>query len=293
MLPYITPERYNAMGFGATAQDDATLLSLIHRASLAVDRYVAAPIVPTRFSFRGGTVTDEEHSFYLGNEVNEHPTRIIWPNCTPLKSVISCVVWVTKTQSISFDVDELFLTKENFHILSVGLTSASMFGAVAVPVLGLTNPIVKIAYTYGNDFDAVDEMLAPDSTYTVYRAVNQFWNDDTPVIKKNGSVISTGFTIDKTEGKVTFAPALSSTDVVEASYGYDLLPEVAEATGLTVAKAIDDKDVRARGMGNLESLEVGEISMTKSRRRGTNAASLTLPDEAKQLLDGLTFMTIR
>lgn len=201
MLPYITPERYNAMGFGATAQDDATLRSFIHRASLAVDRYVSAPMVPTRFSFRGGTVVDEEHRFSLGNTINEHPTRIVWPNCTPLKSVSAFSVWVTATQHVDFNTDELFITKDNFHLTSINLTSAGLFGAIAVPVLGLKEPISKTTYTYGYDFAAVDEVLSGDSTYTVYRAVNQFWNDEDVTVKKNDVAITTGFTVNKTEGR--------------------------------------------------------------------------------------------
>lgn len=294
MLPYITPERFVEMGFGSADASDAQLLSLITRATMAVDRYVSAPMVPTRFSFRGGTVVGEEHVFNLGNQVNEHPTRIVWPNCTPLKSVSAFAVWVTNDYNVEFDVNELYLTKENFHITSIGLTSASLFGAIAVPVLGLKEPISKTTYTYGYDFDAVGEVLAADSAFKVYRAVNQFWNDDDVTVYKNGSEVTTGFDVNRTEGKVTFTAANAASDVISVDYGYQMPTEVAEATGLTVAKFIDDRDMRARGMGNLQTLEVGEISMSKPRpRAATSNMSVDLPNEAKQLLDGLQFITIR
>lgn len=294
MLPYLTPERYNVMGLGSTTQDKATLLSLIHRASLAVDRFLNVPVVPTRYSFRGGSVTDEEHSFELGNDVHELPRREIWPRFSPLKSVSQLRVYVTNTQYVEFDASELFITKDSAQITSLTLTHAGLFGAMAIPIMGLRTPVARMSYTYGYDFDAVDETLEADSTFTTYRAQNQFWNADDVVVKKNGTVETTGFTVDKTEGKVTFASALTANDVVTASYGYDLLPEVAEATGLTVAKSIDDQEMRSRGMGNLQSLSVGEIDMERPRpRSGVTNYRVDLPDEAKQLLDGLNFITIR
>lgn len=93
---------------------------------------------------------------------------------------------------------------------------------------------------------------------------------------------------------MTFSPALTANDVVTASYGYDMPSEVGEAAGITVAKYIDDKEIRERGMGQLQSLDVGEISMERPRPRAASTnISLDLPNEAKQLLDGLHFMTIR
>ena len=79
MLPYLTPDRYRSMGFGTEDIDDEFLRSIINRASLSVDRYCSVPMVPSRYSFRGGSVTDEEHDFFLGNGVNEPQQRTFWP----------------------------------------------------------------------------------------------------------------------------------------------------------------------------------------------------------------------
>lgn len=294
MLPYLTPDRYAVMGLGTTAQSAATLLSLINRASLAVDRFCSIPMVPARYSFRGGSVTEEEHRFNLGNNVNEMPTRTIWPRSTPVRSVSQLRVYITNTQYVDFATSELFVTKNNINITSVTLTSAGLFGALAVPIVGLAQPIAKISYDYGFDFDSVDEMLGDTGSHLVYRAQNQFWNDDDVVVKKNGAVQSSGFTVDKTEGTVTFGSALLATDIVTATYGYSLPSEVAEATALTVAKFISDKEIIERGMGGVESLRVGEIAIERPRQRAAiGNQSVDLPNEAKQLLDGLNFITIR
>lgn len=293
MLPYLTPDRYAAMGFGTTSLDDSIIRSFINRASLAVDRYCSVPMVPSRYSFRGGTVTDEEHLFELGNDVNEQARRIIWPRSSPVSSVSQLRVYVTNTQYVDFDASELFVTKDTIEITSITLTSAGLFGALAIPILGLRTPIAKVTYTYGYDFDSTDEVLS-SSDDTVYRALNQFWNDDDVVVKVNGVVVTTGFTVDKTEGVITFDSANTTGDIVTATYGYSLPSEVSEATGLTVAKFVGDREIVERGMAGLDSLRVGEIAMTRPRpRAATSNQSVDLPNEAKQLLDGLHFMTIR
>jgi hypothetical protein len=281
------------MGFGTTDQNDEDLLSIIARASLAVDRFCSVPMVPQRYSFRGGSVSDEDHTFYLGNGVNESPTRVIWPRSTPVKSVTQMRVYVTNTQYVEFDAAELFVTKANINITSLSLTSIGLFGAFTVPVIGLTTPICRVSYTYGYDFEATEEVLALTEGKT-YRAQNQFWDDTTVVVKKDGVVQSSGYTVDKTEGTVTFTDQFPDGTVVTATYGYTLPAEVPQATGLTVAKFIADMEMTQRGMTNLQELRVGEISMTRpSPRAMASNHSIDLPNEAKQLLAGLHFMTIR
>jgi hypothetical protein len=293
MLPYLTPERYRSMGHGTTDQTDEDLLSIINRASLAVDRYCSVPMVPTRYSFRGGAVTDEDHRFRLGDGLSDAPTRTIWPRSKPVKTVTSMRVYVTNAQYVEFSTPELFVTRTNINITSLTLTSVGLFGALAVPVLGLAEPICRVSYTYGYDFDMVDEVLAPTEG-TTFRAQNQFWDADAVVVKKNGTIITTGFTVDKVEGTVTMTAQQAESDVITASYGYSLPDEVPQATGLTVAKFIGDRELVAKGMSGVQDLQVGEIRISRPNPRAISSnQSVDLPNEAKQLLSGLHFMTIR
>ena len=293
MLPYLTPERYRSMGFGTSDLDDEDLLSLINRATLAVDRYCAIPVVPDRYSFRGGTVTDEEHQFRLGDGISEMPTRVIWVRSKPLRSVSSLRVYITNTQYVELDVDELFVTRNNVQIISLAQTSIGLFGAFAIPVVGLETAIARISYAYNYDFDAVDEVLA-NTEGMVYRAQNQFWNADAVTVKKDGVTQTTGFSVDKNEGIVTMTTQQAEASVITVSYGYTLPSEVAQASGLTVARSVGDKELIEKGMSGVEALRVGEISIERPRARAAiSNQSVDLPNEAKQLLDGYHFITVR
>ena len=293
MLPYLTPERYRSMGMGTEDVDDSELRSHIQRASAAVDRYLGAPLIPDRYSFRGGTVTDEEHDFRLGNGVNQPPTNRFWPRSTPLVSVTSLRAYMTNTQYVEFSAGELFLTRDTINVTSLTVTSIGLFGNFAIPVVGLANPIARISYTYGYSFTSTGEYLEVTDGLT-YRAQNQFWDDSDVTVTKDGSTITTGFTLDKEEGAVVMDEQQPAGTVIEATYGYPLIPEIAQATGLTVAKFLGDKALVEKGMQGVQSLRVGEIEIDRPRpRAATTNESPDLPNDAKQLLDGLHFITIR
>jgi hypothetical protein len=287
MLPYLTPQRYRSMGFGTEDIEDEELRSIINRATLSVDRYCNVPMVPARYSFRGGTVTDEEHEFFLGNGVNEPQSRRFWPRSKPVKTVSSVRVYVTNNQYVDFDPDYLFVTHDAINITSLTVTSVGLFGQFTVPVVGLAAPIARLTYTYGYDFDTVDEYIEPTDGKT-YRAQNQFWNDDAVVVKVDDAVVSSGFTVDKVEGTVTFDDAQPADTTVSVSYGYALPTEVAQAVGLTVADFVGERALVAKGMSGVQSLRVGEIAIDRPRpRAATSNISVDVPNEAKQLLDGL------
>jgi hypothetical protein len=202
-------------------------------------------------------------------------------------------VYVTNTQYVDFSTSELFVTKRNINITSLTITSVGLFGAFTVPVIGLATPICKVTYDYGWDFSSVDEVLM-HTEGKLYRAQNQFWNADAVVVKVDGVVQSSGITLDRVEGTVTFDASLDPDAVVTASYGYALPNEVSQATGLTVADFIGKKELQERGMSGVQSISVGEISIDRPRpRAATSNVSMDVPNEAQQLLQGLNFITIR
>lgn len=64
--------------------------------------------------------------------------------------------------------------------------------------------------------------ISDTDRYRIYQiAGKRNWvADPAPVIKKNGAIITTGFTIDFGGGAVIFNPSLTSTDAVTASFSY-------------------------------------------------------------------------
>jgi hypothetical protein len=281
------------MGFGTADLGDEALRSHINRASLAVDRFCNVPMVPARYTFRGGTMVDEDHDFSLGDGVSVPQQRIFWPYAKPIKSVQSLRIYVTNSQYVDFEASELFVRKDSIEVVSLTMTSVGLFGQYTLPIIGLTTPTARMSYTYGYSFTATEEFVEPTDG-RLYRAQNQFWDDTDVVVKVNGAVVTTGFTIDRTEGTVQFTTNQPADTVVSVSYGYPLPNEVAQATGITVARYIGDSELIAKGMSGVQSLRVGEISIERPSPRATsNTMSVDLPNEAKQLLDGLQFITAR
>ena len=296
MLPYLTPQRYRSMGFGTDDEiEDEALLSIINRASLSVDRYCSVPMVPSRYSFRGGAVVQEEHDYRVGDGISDKPSHVFWPRSTPLLAVSDMKLYVTNTQFIDFAIANLFVTKDSINITSLTLTSAGIFGALAVPVIGLVTPILKMDYTYGYDFDSVLEQVERTDGKT-FRAQNQFWNADVPIVTGDGTPLVTdvGYTVNKTEGTIEFTTAQAAGTVVELSYGYTMPNEVPQAVGYTVADIIGRKELQEKGLSGLQSIRVGEIALERPRPRANTSNQATdIPNEAKQLLEGLNFMTIQ
>ena len=292
-LPYLTPQRYRSMGFGTDSQEDAELRSIIQRATLSVDRYLSVPMTPQRFSFRGGTMVGEEHYFNLGNGTNVGPTYRFWPRSKPVVSVEDLKVYVTNSQYVDFSTDELFVAHDHIAVTSLTITSIGLFGNFSVPIIGLTQPIARIDYTYGQTFPETDEYLEVTDGLT-FRAQNQFWTDAAVTVKLDGNIITTGFTVDRDEGTIVFDEAQAADAVIQASYTYGMYPEIGQAVGLCVAGFIGDKQLVEKGMTGVQSLRVGDIAIDRPRpRAATSNISVDLPDEAKQLLNGLEFVTIR
>jgi len=86
---------------------------------------------------------------------------------------------------------------------------------------------VSITYS-GDDISSITithkeyfylEKLTPDGSYTEYTSNYSPWDSSyTAEVYVNGTLQTSGYTVDYTNGKVTFSSALTSSDVVRASF---------------------------------------------------------------------------
>lgn len=88
----------------------------------------------------------------------------------------------------------------------------------------------RVEYTYDSNYNITridyyvkeyiyKEHLTSNENYTVYSSRIQNWDSDyTPTVYKNGNIISSGFTINYTNGAVEFTSGQSSTDDIQCSY---------------------------------------------------------------------------
>lgn len=297
-VPYLTEERFRVLGFTGDLGElsSAEIRNLLIAASAKVDAYCAVPKMPQPYSFRGGTVTDEIHDWFPGDALTPAQRRI-WAFSKPIKAVSALKIYVTINQFTEFDPTELMIQRTigAIDLVSLGLTTSAPLGAYVLPNIGLQHPQVAISYTYGWQLTATDEILEPTDAF-YFRAVNQFWDDTDVVVKVDGVVQSTGFTLDKTEGAVVFDAAQSPEAVVTCSYGYTLPQDIATATGLIAHDMFNERELDDKGMGNVRSLKVGEISIDRGLRyqaSGSNQDAVQISPDAEGYLAGYRFITVR
>lgn len=290
---YLTPQRFREMGFGIDVSelDDAELQALAVGASAVVDAYCNVPRLPQKHDFRGGTITGEQHQWRIPWGPTDIGQRRMYLFHGPIQTVTRFRIYVTNTQYLEILPSELMInqTERYFEVVSLAITSQGLFNALIIPNVGLATPVAKTDYTYGWDFTVVDENMVCSDGQT-WRAQNQWWFTDTdraPVIKKNGAVQSSGYTVDANEGTVVFTDNLLATDTVTATYHHKLPWEVQFGTGHIMAYLHGQAELHARGMAHLNRLKVAEVEM--SRATPTNMDSLaqmlnTLVPEAALLL---------
>jgi hypothetical protein len=293
---YLTPDRFREMGFGVDISelDDAELMALIAQASSVVDAYCNVPRIPQKHDFRGGSIVGEQHSWAMPEHSLDYGQRRMYPYHWPILQINNFKIYVTNSQYVEIGPTELFINNSErwFEIVSYAVTSIGMFGALIVPNIGLATPVAKVNYDYGWDFTVVDELLTHSDGQT-WRAQNQYWhstddvddNSRDPAIEKNGSVITTGFSIDHDEGTVVFDDNLAATDTIKATYHHKLPQELQYGTGHIVAHLHGQAELHARGMAHLTLLKVQEVTMRRDTPGGTLAENLDslVPEAAIQL----------
>ena len=273
---YLTAARFREMGFGIDVSEleDAEVTALIAQASTVVDAYCNVPRIPQKHDFRGGTITDEEHSWAMPAHSLDYGQRRMYPFHWPILSITQFRIYVTNSQYVEIGPTELFINNSErwFEIVSYAVTSIGMFGALVVPNIGLATPVAKVSYTYGWSFAVTGEQLVYSDGQT-WRAQNQFWHSSpAPVVYKNGVEQSTGFTIDYDEGTVTFTENLTATDVVTADYSHKLPDGIQYGTGHIVAYLHGQAEQHARGMAHLTRLRVAEVDMRRETPGGNSLA---------------------
>jgi hypothetical protein len=297
----LTEERLKVLGFtgGNDELSSAEIRNIIIAASAKVDAFCNAPKQPVAYSFRGGVVVDDPYDWFPGDSLTQSQKRLFLRQ-TPLKSVEGLRIYVTLTNFTEFAPEELMLNKVrgSLEIISFALTSTTPFGAYVLPNMGLQTPQARVDYTYGWEFTSVDEILEPTDA-NVYRAVNQFWDASDVEVKVGDVVVAPGdYTVDRTEGTITFSTQQAADALVTASYAYTLPQDIALATGWIAHDMITERELHDKGLGNVRSLRVGEIAIDRGRgdivgRTSTDVSEIAIPAEAEGHLLPYRFITVR
>lgn len=301
---YVTAERVKTLGLGIDL-DEIEVVDIrasIARAVATIHTFCAVPMLPQRYDFRGGTITDEEHVWPIDPYQQPRPLQI-WPYHTPVRTVTGCriVYHVAANGSESALVVNplgiLISDTGYIEISSMELTQV-VFANAITPYVGLANPISRTSYTYGYRFVVTDEFIEAVDART-YQAENQFWASDPVTVKVNGATKSetTDYTLNRREGWVVFAANLGADDEVTVSYTHSLPTDIAQACGVLVAQDLGKADLRRKGMEGLASVRVKDIEIRRTfgmKAGGTSSAAASdIPQDAASLLGGWVFGTMR
>jgi hypothetical protein len=284
-------------GVDLTGVTDAELLTVLARSSALVDSYCCIPLLPQKFDFKGGTMTGEQHEWPADAYDRPAPYRY-WPWAKPVQSISSFRIYATPNVYVEVNPDDMYINNSGgwIEVSSLVLTQYGVFGAgVVQSLIGMYHPVAVATYAYGWTFPVVQETLAADSTLKIYSAVNQYWTSATVTVYKNGVLVSSGYTVDRTEGRITFASAQGSTDIITCSYTYSLPWQIAQATALIAADDFGERSMRSRGMSGVDSLTVGEITIrrTAAHARGVSIVESPISARAQELLSTFVIRTVR
>ena len=299
MTLYVTPEKFRTMGFGLDLSEieDFELASILDRAGGLAESYCGVSMIPVKHSFFGGEIladNPEQHSWRIPENSFDIGQRRIYPYHWPIREVTLFRIYVTNTQYVEIAPSEIFInnTDRYIEVISLAFTGVGLFGAI-LPSLGLMKPVAKIAYTYGHSFAQPEERLYPTDART-YRALNQHWlASPAPVVEVNGVVQSSGFTVDRTEGTVIFDAPQAVGAVVTVAYSFALEPNVRDGVGALGAHLLGERELAAKAMSGLQSIKVGEVTITRATPKLTVDNIDTVCPPAASFLAGLKTITIR
>ncbi len=287
---YLSPQRYHAMGSGVDLSEveDQDLAAMILGASALVNSFCNVPIT---YDFRGGTVTDEPHVYKMWNHMHPGSPRV-FPDHSPLKELSSFRIQVTNTQYLDVATDRVFYdSSRNLLEPVIAAASIGVWSYSAIPVAGFREPIIKVSYTYGDEFPVIGERLFPDGG-AVWRAQNQWWTDEDDVeITVAGITLDPGdYTVDLDEGTVSIDDdALTDLDIsdaeadeVRASYTHKLPTSIMLATSIITTSLLGQRNIVAKGLQGLSGIRVEEVEIRQSR--DAQAARDSIPGLAQTYL---------
>jgi len=297
---YVTPRRFKHLGLGTDLSNvpDSELRSNLVRAAAQIESYCNVPLVPQRHSFKGGTITGERRSWSQDNYA-----RRIYPFHTPIKAVQAMRVEVSGSLGVEFSTDDLYVqpVEGYIEVINFVISQVGIFGNANVPSLGLAQPVAVLDYTYGYEFEVVDELLQPieaesgEDDFVTYMGAYGMWDGTADVIVRQGNVVLDpgDYSIDYDGGFIDLATPNSGDEDITADYVYTVPWEAQEANALAAQTWLGDRSLTAKGMTGLESLEVEEIRIRRIGSRSGAERGIALPESATLLLDGLVFMTVR
>lgn len=297
---YLTPKRLRHMGLGVdlSAKTDAELAEQIRSATAAVDAFCNVPTTPVPYSFKGGSITGERHSWGQYNRNHR-----VYPYHQPVREVTGFRILATESLYIDFpETTDYYVNGDEgyIEIINFALTKIGLWGQANVPQMGLIDPVAILDYTYGRRIPVVDDEIyainptaSGDEDFEFMAQDGYWWPDSDVTVKLDGDELDSGdYTLDRSGGFITI-PTATATSEVTASYDYRIPREVVRATALGTVAFLGEARLAAANMTGIESLKAEELEIRRIGSRSGAEKGVSLPAAAQGLLSGYQFWTVR
>jgi hypothetical protein len=255
---------------------DMTLASMISRAEAAIDAYIGAPLL-TNSGFAPGVLGLVQSGFDFSTRRFRFPLPLV-----PVRQIKRIQVHISNTGAggtgLYADLlpSEVVLNEWEGYCELVALTLTYSMSAV-VWELGLNPPILEVDLECGYYLPYLGDTLYDTGDHMNYRALRGFWAttyDQTltaqpqtlppipAVIYNNGVAITNGFTLNATEGMVTF-PTADATRVLTADYTAQLPDAVRDATIAQTSWLLAQRTLTQMGMLGVDDIKSGETMVRR------------------------------
>jgi len=287
-MKYLTPTTYRLADDGIQSLEkmtDETIARYINRAEAAIDAYIG-------FDARLGGF--EPHSGIWHQEGwNPRTRRVRLPTFpVPIRQILSYRIHVSNTSPggqpfmATLLPGDCVVNEWEGYVEVVPLQSILYSLTPIIAQFGLRPPIVMLDFEAGFYFSAMNELLFNTGDCLTYRAQHQFWAltytqmasaqptilpPVTPLVYVNGVLASsTTYTVDSTEGQITFTSPQSRTATITASYTYQIPDNVREATIAQVTYLLGMRELTQMGFLGIHEARNGAQQIKRHIRQSTS-----------------------
>lgn len=288
MPKYLTVQQFkNQSAYPVSADStltDMVLANTIARAEAQIDSFM-------QFDLRLGGF--EPHTGWVQQQWDAKRLRVRIPNYpVPVRQALRYQIQVSNLSTsgagfmATINPNDIAYNVFDFYVEIVPLQSITYSLAPVLVQLGLRPPIVQWDYEAGFYLPSLRERLIDSGDHKTYYALRGFWATSytqaasiqplslpptSQVVYANGTAVSSSnYTLDTTEGIVTFTVARSSTDVITLDYTYTIPDAVKAATIAQTTWILGQRALANRNMAGLERMTAGNVTMVRPRYDETN-----------------------
>lgn len=301
-MKYITAQMFKDedTGVNLTGVTDLSLARYIARAETAIDAFM-------KFDMKVGGF--EPHNVWLEQKWHDKLRQIRFPNYpVPVQSVSRYRIQVSNLSTdgsgfyATINPADAVIAPFSGYVEIVPLQAITYSLSPVILQLGLSNPLVQMDCFTSFYLPIFGEQLIDTGDHQNYQAVRGFWASTyqaakhiqpnqlpavPPVIYSNGSTVSSSlYSVNYTEGRVTFNAVQSSAPVVTADYCATIPDSVREACVRQVTYLLEQRALTKLGMGGLDIAKSGDQQLQRIKQvRGVTRVEVLCEEASACLVD--------